>query len=275
MKKLNVIYFFLFILLVMGAFASMAQNSYGLKILGGVAFVFALLFFAEFITALRRKENEDIFAIIEPLCLFIISFIFGLRVFYVYFSYVEIIFAAAAIILAIIYLRKMVFRSRNFQAKNKLLALFIIIFHLSIVLFLISLALAPFFPVIAEVIGVGSFALLLIFIIAGLSKKNLLVEGELLSAFQVVRQYKGHSVILITLLVMFSFYLGFNKLGILPGIYSDEYPRAYFELVEKATSGKEKAVNGKFMHDEFMETYKQFVKKNKAPPYLISTLSMF
>ena len=92
MKKLNVIFLFLFILLVMGAFASMAQNSYGLKILGGVAFVFALLFIAEFVTALRRKENEDLFTIIEPLCLFILSFIFGLRVFYIHFNYVEILF---------------------------------------------------------------------------------------------------------------------------------------------------------------------------------------
>jgi hypothetical protein len=264
MKKLNVIYLFLFILLVMGAFASMAQNSYGLKILGGVAFIFGLLFLAEFITALRRKEYEDMIAIVEPLCLFILSFILGLRVFYVYFNYVEIIFAAAAFILAIIYLRKMMLRSRNFQTKNKLLALFIIIFHLSIVWFLISLALAPFFPVTAEAIGVGSFALLLIFIIGGLLKKNLLVEGELLSSFQVVRRYKGQSVILITLLIMFSFYFGFNRLGILPGIYSDEYPRAYFELVDKATTGKEKAVNGKFKYEEFMEKYKQFVRRNRS-----------
>ena len=59
MKKLNAIYFFLFILLVMGAFAAMAQNSYGLKIMGGVAFVFGLLFIVEFIVALQRKENEQ------------------------------------------------------------------------------------------------------------------------------------------------------------------------------------------------------------------------
>jgi len=262
MKKLNVIYFFLFILLVMGAFASMAQNSYGLKILGGVAFVFGLLFFAEFITALRRREKEDLFAIVEPLCLFIISFLFGLRVFYIHFNYVELIFGAAAFVLAIIYLRKMMFRSRNFQATNKQLALFIIIFHLSIVLFLISLALSPFFPVTAEAIGVGSFALLLIFIVAGFLKTNLLVEGELLSSFRVVRQYKGHSVILITLLVMFSFYFGFNRLGILPGIYSDEYPRAYFELVDKATTGNEKPVNGKYKYEEFMGKYRQFLKHN-------------
>jgi hypothetical protein len=263
MKKLNVIFLFLFILLVMGAFASMAQNSYGLKILGGVAFIFGILFFAEFITALRRKEKEVFFAIIEPLCLFILSFIFGLRVFYIYFDYVEILFGAAAFILAIIYLRKMMFRFRDFRQKNKLLSLFIIIFHLSIVLFLISLALVPFLPTIAEAIGIGSFALVLIFIIAGFLKKNLLVDGESISAFKMVREYRGHSVIIITLIVMFSFYVGFNKLGILPGIYSDEYPRAYFDLVDKAATGKEKAVDGKYLHEEFMKKYKEFVKKNK------------
>ena len=239
------------------------KNGYGLKILGGVAFAFGLLFIAEFITALRRKEKEDLFAIIEPLCLFILSFIFGLRVFYIHFNYVEILFAAAAFILAIIYLRKMMFRFRDFRPKNKLLSLFIIIFHLSIVLFLISLALVPFLPTIAEAIGIGSFALVLIFIIAGFLKKNLLVDGEPVSAFQTVRQYKGHSVFIITLIVMFSFYVGFNKVGILPGIYSDEYPRAYFELVDKAATGKEKAVDGKYMHEEFMKKYKEFVKKSK------------
>ena len=264
MKKRNAIYLFLFILLVMGAFASMAQNSYGLKILGGVAFVFGLLFIAEFITALRRKENEDLFTIIEPLCLFILSFIFGLRVFYIHFNYVEILFGAAALILAIVYLRKMMFRFRYFQPKNKLMSILIIIFHLSIVLFLISLALVPFLPMTAEAIGIGSFALLLIFVIAGFLKRNLLVEGEFVSAFQVVRKFKGHSIIIITLIVMFSFYVGFNKIGILPGVYSDEYPRAYFELVDKATTGKEKAVDGKYMHEEFMKKYKEFVKKNKS-----------
>ena len=86
MKKLNAIYFFLFILLVMGAFAAMAQNSYGLKIMGGVAFVFGLLFIVEFIVALQRKENEDLFVIIEPVCLSIISLVFGLRVFYIHFK---------------------------------------------------------------------------------------------------------------------------------------------------------------------------------------------
>jgi hypothetical protein len=264
MKKLNVIYLFLFILLVMGAFASMAQNSYGLKILGGVAFIFALLFFAEFVTALRRKENDDMFAIMEPFCLFVLSLLFGLRVFYIHFNYVEVIFAATAIVLAIIYLRKMMIRYGDLTTRNKLLSLFVVIFHLSIVFFLVSLAFAPFLPATAEAIGIGSFALLMIFIVGGFLKKNLLVEGNPVSPFQVIRRYKGHSIILVTLILMFSFYFGFNKAGLLPGVYSDEYPRAYFELLDKATAGQEKAVNGKYSYEEFMENYKKFVRRHRS-----------
>ena len=64
MKKNNPIYFLLFILLVMGAFASMAQNSYGLKLMGGVAFVFGLVFIVEFISGLGKKDNKDVYTLI-------------------------------------------------------------------------------------------------------------------------------------------------------------------------------------------------------------------
>ena len=90
MKKYNSIFYLLFILLIMGAFASMAQNSYGLKIMGGVAFVFGLLFLIEFISVLREKGKKDIYRLIEPACLLILSVIFALRVFYIHFSFVEL-----------------------------------------------------------------------------------------------------------------------------------------------------------------------------------------
>ena len=44
MKRDQTFFYFLFVLLVLGAFAAMAQNSYGLKILGAVAIVFGLIF---------------------------------------------------------------------------------------------------------------------------------------------------------------------------------------------------------------------------------------
>ena len=122
MKKYNPIYYILFILLIMGAFASMAQNSYGIKIMGGVAFAFGLVFLVEFISVLRRNEKKDVYTLIEPLCLCLLSFIFGLRVFYIHFPYIEILFVLAGLVLILIYLRKVILRFRHFRPKNNYLA---------------------------------------------------------------------------------------------------------------------------------------------------------
>lgn len=264
MKKYNTIFYLLFILLVMGTFASMAQNSYGLKIMGGVAFVFGLVFIAEFISGLSKKnEEKNVSTLIEPACLFLISVIFGFRVFYIHFPYIELLFGAAAILLALVYLMKMILRFRHFKNKNNFLAMLVIVFHLSIILFLGSLAMLPFAPKIAEVTGVVALILLLGFIAAGFFRKDLLVDGENVSAFKMLRRFKGHSVIIVSLFLLFSLYVGFNRIGVLPDIYSDEFPRAYFELVDKATSKKENPVDGKYKYEEFMEKYQQFLKHNK------------
>lgn len=263
MKKNNPIYFLLFILLIMGAFASMAQNSYGLKLMGGVAFVFALVFIVELISVIRKNDKKDVYTLLEPICLFILSFIFGLRIFYIYFPYVEWLFGAAAILLMLVYLRKMILHFRHFWPKNYFLAILVLVFHLSIILFLISLAMILFAPKIAEVTGILAFVLLLVFIAARFLKKDFLVDGENISAFSMVKNFKDHSIIIVSLFLLFSLYTGLNGIGVLPGIYSDEFPRAYFELVDKATSKKEKPVGGKYKYEEFMEKYDQFLKHNK------------
>ena len=99
MKKINPIYFLLFILLIMGAFASMAQNRYGLKLIGGVVFVFALVFLVEFITDLQENGKKDLVALIETGSLFLLLVIAGCRVFYLHFPFIEWLFGAAAALL--------------------------------------------------------------------------------------------------------------------------------------------------------------------------------
>ena len=262
MRKYSTIFYLLFILLIMGAFASMAQNSYGLKIMGGVAFVFALVFIIEFISVLRKKDKRDVYTLAEPACLFILSIVFGLRVFYIHFSYIELFFGTAGAILALIYLRKMMIRFRYYQQKNYFLALLVFFFHLSIILFLASLTLVPFAPKTSEVTGAVALVLLVGFIVAAFFKNELLVEGEKISAFKMIGNLKDHSVIIVSLFLLFSLYLGFNRMGILPGIYSDEFPRAYFELVDKAATKKEKPVDGKYKYEEFMKKYQQFLEHN-------------
>ena len=90
-----------------------------------------------------------------------------------------------------------------------------------------------------------------------------MVEGESTSAFKTVIRFKDHSVIILSLFLLFSLYVGLNRVGAIPAIYSDEFPRAYYELVEKAASRKEKPVDGKYKYDEFMKQYDQFLKNNK------------
>lgn len=264
MKKFNAIYLLLFILLVMGAFASMAQNSYGLKIMGGVAFVFGLVFIVEFISILRKDDKKDVFTLLEPVCLFILSFIFGLRIFYVHFPYVEFLFGAAGVLLMLLYLRKMILRFRHLQPKSSFLAILMLIFHLSIIFFLISIALVPFAPKMTEVTGAGALVLLLGFIVAGFLRWNLMVDGEKVSPFSMVRHFKDYSIIIVSLFLLFSLYLGMNRVGLLPGIYSDEFPRSYYELVNRAALKKEKPVDGRYKHEDFKEKYDQFLRHVKT-----------
>jgi hypothetical protein len=260
MKKYNTIYYLLFILLVMGAFAAMAQNNYGLKIMGGVAFAFGLVFMLEFISLLGKTDKPAVYELSEPLCLFIISVIFGLRVFYIHFPYVEWLFIIAVLLLMLVYLRKMMLRYHHYKNKNNLLAILVLFFHLSIVLFLVSLAMVPFIPTIAEGTGAGGFILFLAFVGIVFFRRNYLIEGENIDAFKTLTHFRDHSIIIITVFLLFSLYTGFNRIGILPGIYSDEFPRAYFDLVEKAASRKEKRVKGSYQYEEFMDGYKLFLK---------------
>src|SRR5437870_13081400 len=106
MMKYNTLYYLLFVLLILGAFASMAQNSYGLIILGIVAIAFASLFFIQFIESLRKKDPGNIYLPVELGCLFVFSSIFSLRIFYIHFKYIEALFAFTALILVVLYCRK-------------------------------------------------------------------------------------------------------------------------------------------------------------------------
>ena len=63
MKKYNPFFYLLFIMLIMGAFASMAQNEYGLKIMGAAGALFGLVFLLEFISCLQREEKNFLFLI--------------------------------------------------------------------------------------------------------------------------------------------------------------------------------------------------------------------
>ncbi len=262
MKSYNALYYLLTVLLIMGAFASMAQNSYGIGILIGVCIAFALVFFIQLIGQLRNEDHKDRSLVIEFFTLFLLSSIFALRISQVHFPFVEWIFGLAGTLLALIYVRKMIRFFRLFKSKSRFLTAAILAFYLGIVLFSIALVTIPFSPQLAEFFGGAALILTIGFLAAGLLRRRLLVDGENVSVFTVIAGFKDRSVLLLSLFLIFSFYLGFTSSGILPKLYSDEYPQAYFELVNRAEAGKEKPVNGRYEYEEFRKMYDRFLERD-------------
>jgi len=262
MKSYNTIYYLLFVLLIMGAFASMAQNSYGLTLLGAVAMSFGLLFLYQFFQTFKGLEGKDYFLQAELLSLFVISILFALRMFHVYIPFSELLFAIAGLVLIFVYTKKMLQRFNVLQSKNAKLARLSLVYHLSLILFITSLIAAPLLPQLYAYIGIAAFILLVGFLIMGLVVSHYVLDGAEVSGFKLAAGLKDRSMILLSLFFIISLYMGLTRFGVLPTMYSDEYPQAYFKLVNSAETGREKPVNGKFKHQEFKERYDGFLEKN-------------
>lgn len=262
MQRYNTIYYLLFFLLVMGAFASMAQNSYGLTLLGWVAAAFGLLFLYQCVRTVIKKEKGDVSRLAEPACMSVMSFIFALRVFHVRFPFVEYLFAAACIILVVFYGKKLLLHYNGLKKENNRLAITVALFYACIIAFIISLLAVTLLPRIAENAGRLAFVLLLAFVVLALLGREYLVGGEKKSVTGIIYGFRDRSILLFTLFLIISLYTVFTRTGIIPKLYSDDFPQAYYELVDDAETRKELPVNGEYRHEEFKKQYDQFISSN-------------
>jgi len=259
MKKYNTYYYLLFVLLVMGAFVSMSQNSYGFRIMGMVSFSFGILFLTQLVYVIKKKGNNDFLGIAELTGLSTLSLLLGLRVYFIHFNFAEILFVVAGIILIFVYGYKMVEAYKKLIQENRNLAWLVVGFQLSIVLFILSMIAVPFVFWIGQPLGAVAFGLMILFLGISYYQGKIFFKGENVSSFEVITQAKDRSPVLATLFILFSMYTGMTMIGILPGMYSDEFPQAYFELVNTAEMGQDEAVDGKYKHEVFKEEYENFL----------------
>ena len=264
MKKYNTLYYLLFVLIVMGAFASMAQNDYGISILGLAAASFSILFLIQLLSMFFDTERVSKSSVVELTSLFILAAILAMRVFYIRFPFVELVFGMAGLALVVVYLRKMIQAFSAVKPESKKLAWLAVIFYGSIVLYLISMVTVPFFPSLSEPAGIAAFVLLIIFCAVNLLSKSVLANGERISGIQFIARLKDSAGVLAVLFLLFTLYMGFSKIGVVPTMYSDEFPQSYYKLVKQAETGKEKPLNGKFKYEEFKEKYDLFVQRTAA-----------
>jgi flagellar biogenesis protein FliO len=246
--------------MVLGAFASMAQNNYGFKIMGMVAFIFCLLFVTQLVYVLKNKSKIDYLVVCELLGLFTISLILGLRVYYIHFELVELLFGLAGGLLIAVYGVKAVRIFKEISPKNKVLALLVLCFYVSLILYILSMTVIPFLPIFSEVFGILAFLLLIIFGVVSFRKKQMNYGSDKATSISVIAQNKDRSIVLMSLFLLFTVYMGLSKLEVLPKMYSDEFPQAYFELVNSSEMGQDEAVDGKYKHEEFKEKFEKFLE---------------
>jgi hypothetical protein len=262
MSRYNTTYYLLILLLMTGTFASMAQNGYGIKIMGGVAAAFGAVFLIQGIQVAMKQGLKEPMLLVELYSLTLMAAILSMRIFYIYFPYVEVLFGLSGLILILVYVRKMMIAYPMVRKQSAYLASMVLLFYGSIILFIFSMAVTPFLPWLAEPAGIIAFGLIVIFTLYSLIKKEVLFDGDKVTAIRMATHAEHRTVVLLSIFILFSLYIGLNKIDLIPGIYSDEFPQAYFELVNSAETGEEVPIDGTFTHERYKELYDEVIKKH-------------
>jgi hypothetical protein len=264
MKTYNALYYLLTVLLITGGFASMAQNSYGLTLIGAVSIAFGLLFLIQFLSALSKRGSWVNSGALELLSLSILSFLFALRVWYIRFPYIEWVFVSTAVLLGLFYFARLGKYVQSLKTKSTAMASLIAIYYAAILLFLVAMITVTFLPKLGTLAGALAILLVAVFLASGLLAKDITLDGKNVSAFSFVGRLRDRSILVASLFILFTLYLATARSSILPKIYSDEYPKAYFDLVNKAEMGKTLPVDGHYEFEQFKRQYDKFVIRNVA-----------
>jgi hypothetical protein len=259
LKIRQTIYYLFFLAITIGAFASMAHNNYGLKVISTSCFLISIYFLMGLLSGSKKLTT---FHKLEQLGLTLLLTLFGLRAAYIHFPYVEWVVVFAAALLAVVYVKFALDQYRQMEEFNKLMARILLVYYLSVIGFLLSIVSRPFNTLISQAVGAVGGLLIGIIIVAILFKNKQMVNGEETGIIGHVRSRKDHSSLLVTGFFFISFYVGLNFLNVLPPLYTDEVPKAYIELVNKAETGRENAVDGKFQHDAYKEEWEKFLARH-------------
>ncbi|MGE0771813.1 MAG: hypothetical protein AB7K37_08890 [Cyclobacteriaceae bacterium] len=264
MRKYNTVYYLLFVLLIMGSFASMAQNQYGMLLLGVTAALFGVVFLLQLVEVSSNHIHTERkgLQLLELAGLTLLAGILCMRVFYLRFPYVEWVFMMAGIFVILAYVIKAATLPQS--TGSKALSWRIVPLYASIMLYLVSMLLVPFLPGWSEPAGMLAFALLLVFLMISFVGRPVLAGGELTTPLKWALRIRDRSLLLAALFLLFTAYMGLSKIGALPKMYSDEYPQAYYDLVIKAETGQAQQGNGQFKHERFKDMYETVVNKHRG-----------
>ncbi len=262
MKRYATIYYLLFVLIVMGAFASMAQNAYGLKICGIACLGFALTFLHEFFFSPRKVGQQKAsfwVGSIELVSLTVIALIFLFRSFAIDFLYSELMLTISLAVLFLVFSYQTIVQLKKTLNHQTWLVYILAFYYGAVLFFILSLLSGIILPIVAT--GLAILAVLLVAVYIGLILffKKLRIGDEAISIWQYTGQMKNKSVIVLIAGLLISGYGLLYSAEILPSFFYDT-PKGYQELVNMSNTLTD--VDGKEKPREFKERYEEFIKKH-------------
>jgi hypothetical protein len=243
-------------LLVMGAFASMALNSYGVGLMAYTMLGFAIAFLLDLILILPRQQSilksdkrllGAELVLLALLCL--IYFSEGVNALIPFASWILFI---SIVLLMLINVYHFYQSWRSEQRAPLKLKIAIACYFTALILLYISNYLPGF---LGRVGSLTSLILIAVFLVIGWWRGIVLIEGEEVTAMQRVVRYKNKSGIQLIILGLVTAYYLLSSLNILPPLYVGSMPNAHQQVVREWQQD-----NSKTSPQDFEQAYKTFLE---------------
>lgn len=263
--NLNKVIQTIFIMLaVVGVFAAMARNGYGFDFIGvaclGLAALFLMQLVWKLVNELGTLSRNDIPEMAELLLLSLLLLMFGLRAFYIYVNYGDVIFNLIIGLQIPVYLILGSFAWSEIKKENPSQAFNVVSLFASVFVFLLSLLVRTNAFVFVS-LGILAVAVALPFIITVIRQKQFESKSKTITLLQYVVASKNKAGLLFIFFVATVLFSGLGYLKVIPTIQNAEQPKDYIELINRAESGQEKLVNGKYQHEKYKGAMDRFLER--------------
>lgn len=261
MRRYATVYYLLFVLLVMGAFASMAQNVYGLRICGIACLGFSLTFLHEFFFTSSSTDHQlasPWMVNAELILLSVLALIFLFRNFSSDIPFSDALLIGTFTGLLILFSYQAILHVKIARKFHSMLVFLIALYYGAVTFFILSFLSSIVLP--GQAINLTLVAIVMIFVFASLTLffKEFTVEDETISAWKYIRQLKNKATIVLIASLLISGYSLLYSAGILPSFYYGT-PKGYQDLVNLTNARSDKQEKEKAR--EFKERYEAFIRK--------------
>ena len=264
-RQFETLLFVFFLIIVIGGFAAIAQNDYGVTLIAVGCFGLAailLLRIHNVVTTLKPQLPKNLL-MQEYVALAAMMVLFGLRALRIRFEYVEWLFVLVTLAVAISYIRYIRILWEKYRS-DRVLSLGMMMLYSSIVLFCVSLSLNFYSFDISLILGVISFVLALGFLTWHYRKgREVIFEEREVSLFGEAFQFFNLSPVILTIVLIMSAYMGLYQMNVLPALYTGEVPVRYEQLLNSGLSQEGGVEEGRAQHEVYWSEYQKFLQSMK------------